>query len=231
VLYEQRIDRDPVPAVDRPGERPLGLLGRAGAHDAQPVRDPVDVGVDRDRRDPVPEDEHAVRRLRPHAPQARQFLERLRDDPAEAPEDLARDLADDAGLGVVEPGSSDQRLDGRGGRAGQGGRIGVLGEQSRARDVGRLVPGPLGEYRPDQYLERVLGVIAQVGGPPIAGAVEARQSVEQGLPVERSVGHAAPAPRRDRRPEGAGSDGSVTPGSERSGSSLDPDGRKSSPMR
>jgi hypothetical protein len=235
VLHQQRVERDPVPRVDRAGEGPLGLLGGPRPHDAEPVRDPVHVRVDRDRRDPVTEHEHAVRRLRTHPLQRRQRVVGARDLAAEPLEEVAGDGPDHPGLGVVEPGPPDERLDRRGGRVREGGRVRILREQERARDVGRLVARALGEDGADQHLERVLGVVAEVGGPPIARPIERRQSVEQSLPVELGSGHGS-APGfgegRARAAEGGeGTSGGVMPGSERSGSSLDPDGRFSSPIR
>jgi hypothetical protein len=63
VLDEERIDRDPVARIDRLAESRFGLFGSPGPDDAETVRDAVHVGVDRDRRDPVAEDEDAVRGL------------------------------------------------------------------------------------------------------------------------------------------------------------------------
>jgi hypothetical protein len=60
VLHEEGVERDPVRGVDHSGERALGLLGGPGSDDAEAVRDAMDVRVDRDRGDPVPEHEDAV---------------------------------------------------------------------------------------------------------------------------------------------------------------------------
>jgi hypothetical protein len=233
VLDEQRVERDPVLRVDRPGEGPLGLLRRSRSDDPEPVRDPVDVRVDRDRRDPVAEDKDAVGRLGPDALQGRQLVERPGDHAPEAVEEVPGDLVDDPRLRVVESGPSDERLD-RGRRSGgERWRVGVPGEQERARHVRRFVPRPLREDRPDQDLERVLGVVAEVRRAPVTGAVERRETVEEGLPVERRGAHRAVP----RRAGGAAEEsvevgaGSPTPGSERSGSSASPLGRMSSPTR
>jgi hypothetical protein len=64
VLDEERVHRDPEALVDALAERRLGLLRALGPDDAETVRDPMDVGVDRDRGDTVPEDKDAVRGLR-----------------------------------------------------------------------------------------------------------------------------------------------------------------------
>lgn len=222
MLDQERVQRDPVPLVDRRREGSLRLLRALRTDDPEPVRDPVDVGVDRDGGDPVPEDEDAVRGLGADAPKARQLVERAGNHPAEPPEDLGRDLPDDPGLGMVEPRAPDQRLDGSGRGPRERGRVRIPGEQSRARDVGRLVPGPLRKDRPDENLERVLGVVAEVGRPPVPRPVERREPVQDRLPVHRRG-------RAHARPPRAGA-GAVTPGSERSGS-WSVGSRTSSPMR
>jgi len=55
VLHEERIERDPVPSIHDLPQASLRLLGRARSHDPEPVGDPMDVRIDRDRRDPVSE--------------------------------------------------------------------------------------------------------------------------------------------------------------------------------
>ena len=233
MLDEQRIEGDPVLPGDDLPESLLGLLGGPGSDDAEPVRDPMDVGVDGDRGDPVTEDENAVRGLRADAGQRRELGVRVRHATAESAEEFGGAGADHARLGMVETGFSDQRLDrGRPG-PGEGRGVRVAGEQPRARDVGRRVPRPLREDRPDQHLERVLGVVAEVRRSPVAGPVEGREPVEDRLPVERrGLGHG-----RFRRARGAGRGSSSggrppVPGSERSGSSLAPCvARRSSPIR
>lgn len=239
MLDEERVDRDPVLRVDRARERPLGLLGGPGPDDAEPVRDPVDVRVDRDRGDPVPEHEHAVRRLGPDPVEGGQLLERPGHHPAEPLEKVPGDLAEDAGLRVVKARAPDERLDLGDRGAGQGRGVRESGEQERARHVGRLVARPLGEDRADEHLERVLRVVPKVGGPPVTGTVEHRETVEQRLPVESGVAHGrvrwrGTRPGRVGPRSGSGSVSGrepVTPGSERSGSSVDPLGRRSSPTR
>jgi len=235
VLDEQWVERDPVPRVDRPGELALGLLGSSGPHDAESVRDPVDVRVDRDRGYPVPEHEHAVRRFGTDPVQGRQLVERAGDLPAEPVEEVAGHNPDHPSLRVVESRPPDERLD-RGGRgAGEGRRVRVSREQERARHVGRLVPGALRKDRPDQDLERVFRVVPEVGGPPVPRPVERREPVEQRFPVEVRVGHGDARRRAEGRAVASGGGGlaapGVTPGSDRSGSSPVPDGRCSSPMR
>jgi hypothetical protein len=231
VLNQERVERDPVVGVDGPGEGLFGLFWGPGANDAQAVRDPVYVGVDRDCGDPIAKDEDAVRGLRTDAAQARQLLERPRHHTPEPTEDLARHFADHARLRVVEPRTTDEGLDGGGGRRGEGGGVGVFGEQQRARGVGRLVACTLGKDRPDEDLERVFRVVAEVRSSPISRSVEGRESVEERLPVERRGAHGRLARAWGRAGEGRGSGGRVTPGSERSGSSVAPDGRINSPMR
>lgn len=235
MLHEQRVEGDPVLPREDLAQPRLGLLGRPGANDTEAIRDPVDVGVDRDRGNAVAEDEHAVRRLRPDRRERRQRFEGARHDPAEPGEDLPRARPDRTGLGVVEPRSPDQRLDRPGGGAGEGGRVGKAGEEPRAGRVGRLVPGPLGEDRPDQHLERILGVVPEVRGPPVPREVQLREPVEDRFPV--GGGELA---QRDR-PRAAGRGGlsvaasggrGPTPGSERSGSSGSPrTSRNSSPIK
>jgi hypothetical protein len=210
VLDQKRVDRDPVPLRDGGPEGGLRLFRGLGLDDAEPVRDPVDVGVDRHPRDPVPEDEDAVGRLRPDAGERGQFLERPGDDAPEPVEDLPRAGADRPGLRVVEPGLADQRFDLPGRRVREAPGVGVLREQPGRGGVGVLVPGPLREDRPDQHLERVLGVVAEVRDPPVARVVERAEAVEERFPVERSL--------RCHRPASSGADPS--PGSERSGSSV-----------
>lgn len=221
MLNKKWVDRDPVLAGQHLAEAFLGLFGGSGAHDAEAVRDPMHVRVDGDRRDPVAEHEHAVRRLRADPGHRRQLFEGPGRTPAEPVAHFDRDPSEDAGLGVVEPGPVDKPLDlpHRGLR--QGVRVRVPGEQVRAGDVGGFVPRALGEDRPDQHLERILRVVAEVRDPPVAGPVEPAQSVEECLPRKIALAHAGPPLRPG---------GDSTPGSERSGSTP-PSGRMSSPIR
>jgi len=160
VLDEQGVDGDPVLRVDLRREVPLGLLGRPGPNDPEPVRDPVDVGVDRDRRYPVPEDEDAVRGLRADAGHRRELVERPRDRPLESVPDLDRDPTQHPGLRVVEPGAADQPLDLPHGSVGERIRVRIPGEEPFAGHVGRLVPRALREDRSDEDLEGILRVVA-----------------------------------------------------------------------
>jgi len=233
VLDEQRVHRDPEARVDPLAERRLRLLGRPGPDDAEPVRDPVDVRVDRDRRDPVAEDEHAVRGLRPDPGERDELVERARDRPSEPPEDLAGAGADDPRLDPVEPSRADEPLQlGRPG-PGEGRRVREPAEQERARPVGVRVARALGEDRADEHLERVLGMVPQVRPPPVPGPVERAQAVEEPLPVERGrrgsgTHRCSPPPRWALA---ASRTAVVSPGSERSGSSRSSGSRRSSPTR
>lgn len=212
MLDEQRVERDPVARVDALPQRLLGLFGGPGTDQPEPVRDTVDVRVDGDRRNAVAKDQDAVRRLRPDSRERKQLLHRGRYPAPPAGQDLPGTGAERPGLRPVEPGLSDQSLDGcdRGLRQRLGG--GVAREQLRARAVGRLIPRALGEDRADEDLEGVLGVVPQVGDPPVPLAVQLAQSVENALPRELSrILHGVPPARR--------ADGKTTPGSERSGSS------------
>jgi hypothetical protein len=119
----------------------------------------VHVGVDRDRRDPVAEDQHAVRGLRADARERRQLLEGLRYRTVEPVPDLSRDDPEHAGLHVVEAGHPDERLDVGALRAGERGSVREPGEETRARDVRVRVARALREDRADEDLERVLGVV------------------------------------------------------------------------
>ena len=231
MLDEERVHRDPVAGVDPLPKRRLGLIGRTGPDDAEAVGDPVDVGVDRDRRDPIPEDQHAVRGLRSDARQRDERVVLLRDLAAEPVEDLASDPTDHPGLHPVEPGHPDQRLDLRRPSVGQGLRVREPGEQLRAGGIGVGVPRPLREDGADQDLERVLGVVAQVRAAPVAGMIERREAIEQPFPIELR----GPGPPRQplalpSRPGVAGAT-AETPGSERSGSSVSSAPRSSSPTR
>jgi hypothetical protein len=226
VLDEERVEGDPVRGIDARRQRAFGLLGGPGPDHAEPVGDAVHVGVDGDGGDPVAEDEHAVRRLRPDPRQRDERVVRPRHGPAEPVEDRGRGRPDRPGLGMVEPRPPDQRLDPVGRRGGERRRVRVPREQPRARDVGRLVPGALGQDRADQHLERVLRVVAQVRAPPVARVVERREAVEDRLPVERG--------RRGTRAHAGGSGRRTVsvPGSLRSGSSAPaPSRRISSPTR
>lgn len=234
MLDEERVERDPVPSVEDRAEPFLGLGRGPGAQDAEPVRDAVDVGVDRDRGDRVAEDEHAVRRLRADAGKRYEGVVGARDLAPEPLEDRPSALADHAALRPVESGRADQRLHlvrrGTGERA----RVGEPGEQPGRRNVGVRVPGALREDRADQDLEGVLRVVAQVGGAPVAAPVERREAVEDLLPEFRGRGGAAHA--RDLRAGRSGgglgaSDRPARPGSERSGSPSSASPRTSSPTR
>jgi len=233
VLDQERIDGDPEARVDPLTKRLFRRLGRLRADDAEPVRDPMDVRIDRDRRDPVAEDQHAVRRLRTDARQRNEFLVGTGNDPAESVEDLSGHHAEHPCLHAVEPGRPDERLDLGALRAGEGGRVREPGEEARARRVGVRIPRPLGEDRADQHLERVLGVVAEVRSTPIPRPVELAQPVKEALPIEAPGGsrsrHRDPL-RAPVGPTGASRSG-ATPGSERSGSSASASWRWSSPIR
>jgi len=227
VLHEERIQREPVPLRDDPTQRGLRLLGAPRAHDAEAVGEAVDVGIDRHSGDAVAEHQDAVRGLRTDPGKARQLLERPGDALGESLEERAGARLDRAGLGPVEADRPDQPLDRRGARGRQGPRVGEPREQAGGGDVGLLVARSLGKDGSDQHLERVLGVVAQVRATPVAGPVERRQPVEELLPVERRG-----AGRHRPRAGDASLDGTVSvPGSERSGSSVSPFGRISSPTR
>ncbi len=94
MLYEERIERDPVSSIHDLPQSLLRLLGRSRSHDPEPVGDPVDMRVHRDRRDPVSEHQDAVGGLRSHAGQRGQFLQRPGDLTTEPIPDLLSDLAD-----------------------------------------------------------------------------------------------------------------------------------------
>ena len=185
MLDQERIEGDPVPLVHDLPEARLRLLRGTRPHHPEPVRDPMDMGVDGDRRDPVAEDEDAVRGLWTDAGKRQQFLHRPGHDAREAGLNLAGRVPDDPGLDTVEAGRADQWLDlaRRSGRERR--RVRESLEEPGARDIGVLVAGPLGQDRPDQDLERVLRVVAEVRRPPIPSAVEGGESVEDQLPVNR----------------------------------------------
>jgi hypothetical protein len=231
VLDEQRIERDPESLGHDAPKRGLRLLRGTRADHPEAIRDAVHVRIDRDRRRVVAEDEHAVRRLRPDPRERGEFLEGTGNGPAEPVEDLDSAVPDRFRLRVVEPHLADQRLDRLRGCARERRRVGVAGEQSRARDVGHLVARPLREDGPDEHLERVLGMIAEVRPAPVARVVELAQPIQDGDPVEAVAGAHADPLRRDGV-GGIGAGGAPTPGSERSGSSCPPwASRKSSPTR
>ena len=233
MLDEEGVHGDPEPWVDPVPEGGLRLFGRPGPHDPEPVRDPMDVGVDRDRRDPVAKDEDAVRGLRTDPGKRDELVERAGDRAPEPLEELPRARPDHPGLHAVEAGRADERLHLRGAGAGEGRCVREAGEQPGARPVGVRIARPLGKYCPDEHLERVLGVVAQVRPSPVARAVERAQAVEQPFPVERRAG----SPSGHRGPlswEGTRTSGPVaaaSPGSERSGSSRSSAPRRSSPIR
>lgn len=229
MLHQHRIEGEPVPLGKEPPERRLRLPRGLRADDAQPIREPVHVGVDRDRRDPVAEDEHAVGGLGADPRQGRQLFEGARDDAREPVEDLLRARSYGPRLRPVEPDRADQRLDVPRPGAGEAGGVGEFREEPGRGDIGLLVARPLRQDGADQHLERVLGVVAQVRAPPVARPVERREPVEQGLPVERDRA----AHRRAPDEGGVRSAGPAVsvPGSERSGSSGASRGRRSSPIR
>ncbi len=111
MLDQERVERDPVALGDGATERLFRLFRGAGTHEPEPVRNAVDVGVDRDRRDPVAEDQNAVRRLRPHPREARELGKGTGDVSVEALEDRSSAPGQGAGLRAVEPSRPDQGLD------------------------------------------------------------------------------------------------------------------------
>lgn len=226
MLDQERVERDPVARVDPLAQGRFGLFRSSGPYDPEAVRDAVDVGVDRDRRDSEAEDENAVRGLRSDPGELEQRLHRPGHLAPVAVEEDASALADDPRFGVIETGGTDQALDGSPGRGGEVGRARVAREELRAGDIGRLVAGPLRQDRPDEDLEGVLGVVAKVGDPPVPAAVEFAQPVQDDLPREGRGRLHVGAPRE-------GSRGRIVPGSERSGSSSNPGScaRRSSPTR
>ena len=239
MLDEQRVERDPVPRVDDRPELRLRLARRPGRRHSEPVRDPVDVRVDRDRGDVVAEDEDAVGRLRPDPRERGQGLERAGDLAGEPVEELTGAGPDRAGLDMIESRRPDEPFDRASVGPGEGGRIGIPREEPGARDVRVRVPGALREDRADEHLERVLGVVPEVRPPPVSGAVELREPVEHGLPEEVGRGRGA-AHRGEPRsmpvgPTGAGRPSPGTksprPGSERSGSRDPRRPSNSSPTR
>jgi hypothetical protein len=159
VLYEERVERYPVRLRENAAEGLLGLLGRFRSNDAETVRDPVDMRVDGDRGQSVPEDEHAIRRFRADPRERGELLERRRDLTPEALEDLGGTGADRPRLRAIEPDVADQGFEGLRGRPRERRGVGELREESGARPVGHLVPGALRKDRPDQHLERIFGVV------------------------------------------------------------------------
>jgi hypothetical protein len=238
VLHQERIERDPVLPVDDLAQPGFRFLGRLSTDDAEPVRDPVDVRVDRDGGDPVAKDEHAVRGLRPDAGERRQLIERRRHRTPEPVEDRPSAGANRPGLDAVEARRADQGLDIPGRGAGERSGVGIPVEESSAGRVRVRILGPLGKDGAYENLERILRMVAEVRGPPIPGPVEGREPVEDPLPVERArprgrAHRGRPGDRgagRAARGDGSGRVGSPRPGSERSGSSSS-GLRRSSPMR
>ena len=226
MLDEERVEGDPVPGVDDLPETGLRLRRGPGPEDPEAVDDAVDVGIDRDRRYRVAEDEDAVRGLRADPGERGQLVERPGNHSSEALEELPGALSDRPPLDVVEAGRADQSLDRPGIRPRERRGVRVPREELGARDVRVRVPCPLGEDRSDEDLERVLGVVPEVGRAPVAGPVERREPVEDRLPEagprrRRRTHRNEPAPTRSRS-AGAGRDAGTTdprPGSERSGSS------------
>ena len=226
MLDEPRIEGDPVLPGDDAREGELGRLGGLRADDPEPVRDAVDVGVDRDRRDPVAEDEDAVRRLRADRREGDEVVVPPRHLAVEPIEELPGAGADGPRLHPVEARRADQRLDRGRGRGRERRGVREAGEQEGGRPVGVRVLRPLREDRSDQDLERVRGVVPEVRGPPVPGPVQRREAVEHRLPGE---GDGAPARHVGPRTRGGGA---AVPGSERSGSSApSPAARLSSPTR
>ena len=177
MLDEERIDGDPEARVHALAERGFGLLGSTGPNDAETVRDAMHVGVDRDGRDPVPEDEDAVRGLGADAGEGRELLEAPGNGASEPTEDLPRDRPEDPRLHSVESGRPNQRLDLRPSRSSERGRVREPGEESGARDLGVRVAGALREDRADEDLERVLGVVPKVRPPPVPRPVERAEPI------------------------------------------------------
>jgi hypothetical protein len=233
VLDEEGVERDPVAGGDHPLERRFGLLRAPGPNEPEPVRDPVDVRIDGDRGQPVAEDEDAPGGLRPDPREGDQLAARARDLAAVALEELPGARTDPSRLGPIEPDRPDQRLELGDRRPGERPGVRVPGEQRGRGDVRRLVAGPLGEDRADEHLERVLRVVAQVRDPPVPRPVEAREAIEDRLPIERAGrrGGQAPLPGPAGPRERRGGRAPSRPGSERSGSSPPAAPRSSSPTR
>src|SRR5579875_1236111 len=119
VLDQERVQGDPEPPIEDLPQPGLGLLWTGGEYNPEPVRDAVDVGVDRHPGDPVAEDQDAVRRLGADPGEGGE-LGQGSGNPAREPfEDLPGDPGEKTGLGPVEPGRPDQRLDLVGGGPGE----------------------------------------------------------------------------------------------------------------
>ena len=233
MLDEERVDGDPEARVDPLAQRGFGLLGRPGPDDAEPVRDAMHVGVDRDRRDPVPENEDAVRGLGADTGEGGEFLEGPGNRATEPVEQLPGHRSEGPRLHAIEAGRPDEHLDF--GRPRPGERRGVResGEEASARHVGVRIARTLREDRTDEDLERVLGVVPQVRPSPVPCPVERAEPVEEAFPIERDEGAFARHSVSFRGPAGsvATAAGDGAPGSERSGSSRSPDPRTSSPIK
>src|SRR5208282_6382682 len=104
----------PVARVDRLAQSGLRFLGRPRSDDTEPVRDAVDVGVDRYAGDPVAKHENAVGGLRTDARERLELGDRAGDLPAEPLEQFAGALPDRARFRAVESDRPDERLDLRG---------------------------------------------------------------------------------------------------------------------
>ena len=237
MLDEERVERDPEPLGEDLLQASLGLGRRSGTDHAETVRDPVDVGVDGYRGDRVAEDQHAVRGLRPDARKGGERVERPRHVASVAIEELAGTRPDRPRLHPIEPGRANEFLDSVDRGPGERSCVRVPSEQGRGRAIRVRVARALRQDRPDQDLERILGVVPQVRPSPVPRPVEGGEAVQEGLPRER----AGPRVPRQRRPRGAERTGAVgatagfgrssTPGSERSGSVRSSGLRRSSPIR
>jgi hypothetical protein len=102
VLDEQGIERNPVTLGYDFSQASFGLFRGARTDHAKPVRDAVDMGVDRNRRDTVTEHKDAVRGLRSDSRERNEFVVRPRDPPVETVPDRAGAVSDHAGLNVIE---------------------------------------------------------------------------------------------------------------------------------
>ena len=152
---EEVVVADPVAARQLPPERHLGLFGVPGLHVAQPIRDPVHVGVHTDAGLAVAHRHDQVGRLPSHAVEGEELVDRVGHAAVESREQVPADPENDARLRTVEADRIDESLDLSGYQLQHGLRRRGHGEEALGGGTGRRVLRAQRQDAGDEDAERI----------------------------------------------------------------------------